>query len=207
MVILMPIRVLFAFSIIFNVIFIIIIYSFIENDNYFQSAEHHMRIEELSKKILNKSCLNSADCELKIYAKHGSLVKKTFEKSIVKEKQSKKKFIFEDVANSIKDLIAEADLKSIISKSNPAECERIESKNLTICQSEEIVGVFKAENCENCIKTFEKEFKVLEKKYFRSLTIKFAHRIYNFFKKFFNENKKNNLENNIKEKIESFILD
>jgi hypothetical protein len=204
----MPLRMLFVFSLLFNVIFIIIIHNFVVNDTYLKTTEHYKKIETLGERAIERACSFSIECSLKVYAKEGDYIKQTFEKTLNKEKVEKKS-ILESIKSPIKKLIAEADIKSLITKTPSNSCIITDLKDTIICEADEIVGIFKAEDCQSCLETFRKEFKSLEKKHYKSLIIKLTHRMYNFFSSFFkskNLEPQNFFDDKLKEKIEDLIL-
>jgi hypothetical protein len=194
---------------ILNVIFVIVLHNFILNDSYLKTVEYYKKIEDLSEKAMEKSCNFSSECSLKLYAKNGLNITQTFEKTLNQQKVQKNS-ILESIKSPIKKLIAEADIKSIIGKrSDSNSCIITDLNNTIVCESDELVAVFKAESCQSCLDTFKVEFVNLEKRHYRSLIIKFSHKIHSFILKFFkskNLNSQNFFDDKLKEKIEDLIL-
>jgi hypothetical protein len=187
----------------------IVLHNFILNDNYLKTFEYYKKIEDLSEKAMEKSCNFSSECSLKLYAKNGLNITQTFEKTLNQQKVQKNS-ILESIKSPIKKLIAEADIKSILGKrSESNSCIITDLKDTIVCESDELVAVFKVENCQSCLDTFKVEFKNLEKRHYRSLIIKFSHKIHSFILKFFeskNLNSQNFFDDKLKEKIEDLIL-
>lgn len=182
----MPLRLFFFFSIILNIGLVFAISSFISKDNYYESFEHANSIKQRAEKALEKSCTFDAQCSLKIYAKDGNKLTETFYKIANEEKTNKKQSLFAIVKAPIQKLISESDLRKFLKEEEIKNiaCMNYEKDAIT-CSTHQIVAVFRVENCPSCIETFKKEFHAFEKIYYKSFLIKISHKVHNFIIKLF----------------------
>lgn len=200
----MPLRLLFFFSVMLNIGLVFAISSFIVKDNYYESFEHSNSVMQRAEKILEKSCEYNIKCSIKVYAKDGEKLVETFEKAINEKPNENKKGIFNSIKAPIQKLISESDLKKFLKEEEVRgeACITPQESSIT-CATHQVVVIFKAENCASCIQNFKKEFRVLEKIYYKSFLIKISHKTYDFFLKVFGFKKEDT--NVIKNKIKNII--
>ena len=208
-VLLMPMRFLFLISILLNILLFLAINSFIAKDTYFESADYAEFMKAKAGKALDRSCNYSASCSLKLYAKNEKQeLKETFFKVINDEKQFQKAGFIESIKAPIKKILSENELKKRVFKSEKkgfGNCFEEPSGTLT-CAGDEIIAIFTAKKCEICIQNFQKEFKNLEKKYYKGFLIKMSHKFHDFIFELFGIKPKNEVEE-IRSKVKGFIYE
>lgn len=186
MLLLMPFRVLFVLSILFNIAAFIVLSDFIKRDSYLEAAKHFEIVKKQADKVLENSCNYGVKCSIKLYAKNGKEgLEETFAKTINSNKVEEKSF-FESIKAPLRKILSESELSntiSIQSQISSNNCFKGENNSL-VCSNEALVAVFEAENCSKCLSNFEKEFNLLNQPYYKSFLIKITHKIYNFFKSF-----------------------
>jgi hypothetical protein len=206
---LMPMRFLFLISILLNILLFISINSFIAKDTYFESADYTEFMKAKAEKALDRSCSYSTSCSLKLYAKNEKQeLKETFFKVINDEKQVKKAGFIESIKAPIQKILSQNELKHRLLKGEKkglGNCFEEPSGTLT-CAGEEIVAIFTAKKCEICIQNFQKEFKNLDKKYYKGFLIKMSHKLHGFIFELFGIKPKNEVAE-ISTKVKGFIYE
>ena len=207
MLILMPMRLLFVLSILLNILLFIAIGSFILKDSYFESAEYVSNVQTKAEKILDRSCSYSIKCSIKLYARgEKDEIKETFFKSINDEKQVKKIGLIEALKAPIQKFFSDNEFNKLLQKNlkESNACFPLEDGSIA-CEGEEVVAIFKSENCAECNESFKKEFKSLEKRHYKSFLIKLSHKFHNSVFKVFGFKQKD--EKIIKEKVKNFVYE
>lgn len=210
MLLIMPAKLLFLLVLFVAVCLFFVVDNFIKRDTYYEAHKEVMQFEKNAEKVLNNSCEDNKKCKLVLYAKnYNDDIMETFSKTLhdeEKNKTTKTKFLAV-ITKPIQKLVAESDIKKLLQSHKESNC--LEEDGRVICHNKEVVAIFSAENCTSCNEKFKKEFKLLEKKYYKSLLIKLTHKVYTAIFKFFGISEKGTTEisNKIKDKVKDIAYD
>lgn len=213
MFILMPFRVLFLISIALNIVLLFSINAFVSHDTYLYYQNRLETVKANASEVLQKSCVLSATCSLKLYAV-GELqgkdeLKEFFSKTLNNNNYTKKiqyKDFFKEMPSPITELFEELDLSFQVSdlKTNIQSCGK-ENEGTVVCRDGGLVMVFTAQDCNSCVKNFKNNFTDIEKNTDQNILIQFSSDANNIILNLFKDNNKNNFFTKIKAKINDIV--